>query len=76
MIMTAALEVGQMSRYTMELGKLVCSGYEIFDGSWTTFVEMHKKELCDKSSGIISSMRLGRKLLTDSSTISMSISLE
>lgn len=48
MIMTAALEVGQVSRYTMELGKLVGSGYEIFDDSWTTFVEMHKKELCDK----------------------------
>ena len=48
MIMTAALEVGQVSRYTMELGKLVSSGYEIFDDSWTTFVEMHKKELCNK----------------------------
>lgn len=48
MIMTAALEVGQVSRYTMELGKLVGSGYEIFDDSWTTFVEMHKTELCDK----------------------------
>ena len=68
-----------MSRYTMELGKLVGSGYEIFDDSWTTFVEMHKKELCDKiirhyffyeiiKDGILL-YNDGRKLLTDSSTI-------
>lgn len=37
-----------MAKYTIELGVLVKSGYNVFDETWSTFVEEHKKELCDK----------------------------
>lgn len=37
-----------MSNYTIELGKLIKMGYNIFDDSWSTFVPEHKPELCDK----------------------------
>lgn len=37
-----------MSQYTIELYKLVNSGYNIFDDSWNTVVKSHKEELCDK----------------------------
>lgn len=37
-----------MSKYTIELGKLVKSGFQPFDDTWETFVPEHKAELCDK----------------------------
>lgn len=37
-----------MARYTIELYKLVNSGYPLFDESWNTFDPAHKKELIDK----------------------------
>lgn len=37
-----------MARYTMELCKLVGTGYNVFDDTWNTFVPEHKDILCDK----------------------------
>lgn len=37
-----------MAKYTIELGSLVQSGYNVFDDTWNTFVPEHKAELCDK----------------------------
>lgn len=37
-----------MAKYTIELRKLVNSGYNIFDDTWDTFVPEHKAVLCDK----------------------------
>lgn len=37
-----------MAKYTIELYKLVNSGYQIFDETWSTFVPEHKVELCNK----------------------------
>lgn len=37
-----------MARYTITIERLVKSGYNIFDESWTTFERDHKAELCAK----------------------------
>lgn len=37
-----------MSKYTTEFGNLIRTGFRPFDDTWCTFVEGHKKELCDK----------------------------
>lgn len=37
-----------MAQYTMELRKLVESGFQVFDDTWDTFIPEHKQELCEK----------------------------
>lgn len=37
-----------MSKYTIELGELVRSGFRVFNDSWNTFDPSHKEELCQK----------------------------
>lgn len=37
-----------MAQYTIELGTLVSSGYNVFDDSWDTYIKDHKPVLCDK----------------------------
>lgn len=37
-----------MAKYTIELRKLVSSGFEIFDDSWRTYIPEHKQELVKK----------------------------
>lgn len=37
-----------MAVYTIELRKLVNSGYNVFDDSWNTYIPEHKAILCDK----------------------------
>lgn len=37
-----------MAQFTMELRKLVESGYNIFDDTWDTHIHAHKPVLCDK----------------------------
>lgn len=38
----------RMSRYTITLDRLITSGFQIFNDTWTTYVPEHKAELCDK----------------------------